>query len=127
MPKAARVGDNVKQDAPHCHAPIHPATPTPTSQSHPAQPLAIVKGASTVVIEGAAAARVGDKSAECTLAGCSPGGPGVISKGSATVMIESVPAARKDDVTAHAACSAPIPSLTGKVIGPCATKVDIGG
>ncbi|MGF1583634.1 MAG: PAAR domain-containing protein [Gemmataceae bacterium] len=127
MPKAARVGDNVKQDAPHCHAPIHPSTPTPTPQAHPAQPLAIEKGASTVVIEGKNAARVGDKSVQCALASCSPGGPGVIAKGSGTVMIEKLPAARVDDVTAHAACSAPIPSLTGKVTGPGATNVDIGG
>ena len=24
MPPAARLGDLIKQDTPHCHAPIHP-------------------------------------------------------------------------------------------------------
>ena len=33
---AARMGDMVKQDAPHCHAPIHPPAPTPTPVPHPA-------------------------------------------------------------------------------------------
>ena len=31
MGMAARMGDQVLQDSPHCHAPIHPAAPTPTA------------------------------------------------------------------------------------------------
>ena len=30
MPPAAAQGDMMKQDAPHCHAPIHPPGPVPT-------------------------------------------------------------------------------------------------
>ena len=48
---AARVGDNIKQDTPHCHAPIHPPAPTPTPAPHPALPLAILgPGCQTVRI-----------------------------------------------------------------------------
>ena len=32
------MGDMVKQDAPHCHAPIHPAALVPTPVPHPALP-----------------------------------------------------------------------------------------
>jgi len=60
MPPAARIGDKVLQDAPHCHAPIHPALPSPTPVPHPAMPLAIIKGEPTVLIGGMPAARVTD-------------------------------------------------------------------
>ena len=40
---AARIGDQILQDAPHCHAPIHPAAPVPTPTPHPAMPLAILR------------------------------------------------------------------------------------
>ena len=66
---AARMGDMVKQDAPHCHAPIHPPAPTPTPVAHPAIPLAIIKGAPTVMIGGAPAARVTDTTLPCMLPG----------------------------------------------------------
>ena len=39
MPAAARVGDMVRQDSPHCHAPIHPPAPVPTPSAHPALPI----------------------------------------------------------------------------------------
>ena len=68
MPEAARVGDKVKQDAPHCHAPIHPAAPVPTPVPHPALPLDIMPpGSMTVKIDNKAAARVSDKSKPCML------------------------------------------------------------
>ena len=127
MGAAARMGDNIKQDAPHCHAPIHPAAPVPTPVPHPALPLAIIKGAGTVMIGKKAAARVGDMSKPCMLPACVPAGPGIISKGSATVMIEKMPAARANDLTAHASCVAPIPSPVGKIMPPCCTTVNIGG
>ena len=41
---AARMTDLIKQDAPHCHAPIHPAAPVPTPTPHPPLPLPIIKG-----------------------------------------------------------------------------------
>ena len=44
MPPAVRMGDQVLQDAPHCHAPMHPPGPTPTPAPHPAMPLQIIKG-----------------------------------------------------------------------------------
>ena len=127
MGAAARKGDNIKQDAPHCHAPIHPAAPVPTPVPHPALPLAIIKGAATVTIGKKAAARVGDMSKPCMLPPCVPAGPGIISKGSATVKIEKMPAARANDLTAHASCVAPIPSPVGKIMPPCCTTVSIGG
>jgi uncharacterized Zn-binding protein involved in type VI secretion len=128
MPAAARVGDNIKQDAPHCHAPIHPPAPVPTPVAHPALPLAIIPpGAATVKIGGMAAARVTDKSKPCMLPTCVPAGPGMVAKGSATVTIGKLPAARANDMTAHLSCVAPIPSPVGKIMPPCCTTVNIGG
>lgn len=128
MGNAARVGDMMKQDSPHCHAPIHPPAPVPTPSAHPALPLTIIPpGAPTVLIANQPAARVGDMSTPCTLPTCVPAGPGVIAKGSATVMIANMPAARANDMTAHASCVAPIPAPVGKVMPPCCTTVQIGG
>jgi uncharacterized Zn-binding protein involved in type VI secretion len=125
---AARVGDNVLQEAPHCHAPIHPAALVPTPAPHPALPLAIIPPcAVTVTIGGQPAARVTDMTKPCMLPGCVPGGPGIISKGSATVTICGLPAARVGDMTEHAACVAPIPSPTGEIIPPGCPTVMIGG
>jgi uncharacterized Zn-binding protein involved in type VI secretion len=128
MGAAARVGDMMKQDAPHCHAPMHPAAPVPTPLAHPALPLAIIPpGEPTVMIDNMPAARATDQSAPCSLPSCVPGGPGMIAKGSATVMIGNMPAARAGDMTAHSACVAPIPSPTGTIQSPCSTTVTIGG
>ena len=127
MPAAARMGDMVKQDAPHCHAPIHPAAPVPTPTPHPAMPLAIIKGQANVMIGGKPAARMTDQTAPCMLGGCVPGGPGLIMKGSATVFIGGLPAARVDDITMHPACVAPIPSPVGKILPPGCPTVMIGG
>lgn len=124
---AARMGDLVKQDAPHCHAPIHPPAPTPTPVAHPALPLAIIKGAPNVMIGGSPAARVTDTTAPCTLPGCVPGGPGMIAKGSSSVMIGGLPAARVNDLTSHPSCVAPIPGPVGKVMPPGCPTVMIGG
>jgi uncharacterized Zn-binding protein involved in type VI secretion len=127
MPPAARMGDQVLQMSPHCHAPIHPAAPVPTPTPHPAMPLAIVKGCPTVLIGGSPAARVTDLSAPCLLAGCVPGGPGMISLGSTTVIIGGMPAARVGDKTSHLACVAPIPSPVGNIQPPGCPTVIIGG
>ena len=127
MPAAARMGDMLKQDAPHCHAPIHPAAPVPTPTPHPAMPLAIIKGQPNVMIGGKPAARMTDMSAPCMLAGCVPGGPGMIMKGSATVFIGGLPAARVGDMSMHPACVAPIPSPVGKILPPGCPTVMIGG
>lgn len=124
---AARLGDQVLQTSPHCHAPIHPAAPVPTPVPHPALPLNIVKGAATVMIGNMPAARVTDLTRPCTLPGCVPGGPGMISKGSATVLIENMPAARAGDLTSHTSCVAPIPGPVGNVLPPCCPTVLIGG
>ena len=127
MPAAARLGDMVKQDAPHCHAPIHPPAPVPTPVPHPAMPLAIIKGLPTVLIGNMPAARLSDMTAPCMLAGCVPAGPGIIMKGSMTVMIGFLPAARVDDMTLHATCVAPIPSPIGKSLPPGCPTVMFGG
>lgn len=125
---AARVGDQVLQQAPHCHAPIHPAALVPTPVPHPALPLEIIPpGAVTVTIGGQPAARVGDMTQPCMLPSCVPAGPGVIAKGSATVTICGVPAARVSDMTQHASCVAPIPSPTGQIMPPGCPTVMIGG
>jgi len=128
MPPAARSTDLVLQQAPHCHAPIHPAAPTPTPVPHPALPLPIMPPcAPTVLIGNLPAARVTDMTKICTLAACVPGGPGLIAKGSTTVLIQSLPAARAGDMTSHPSCVAPIPSPTGTIQPPCCPTVMIGG
>lgn len=124
---AARMGDLIKQDAPHCHAPIHPAALVPAPAPHPALPLPIIKGCPTVLIGNLPAARVTDQSTPCVLPSCVPGGPGMIAKGSGTVMIGGMPAARVNDITTHPACVAPIPSPVGKVMPPGCPTVIIGG
>ena len=124
---AARMGDMIKQDTPHCHAPIHPAAPTPTPVPHPGLPLAIVKGQPTVLIGKKPAARATDISAPCMMPICVPAGPGMIAKGSMTVLIGKMPAARINDLTAHTSCVAPIPGPVGKVLPPGCTTVMIGG
>ncbi|MGZ0172623.1 MAG: PAAR domain-containing protein, partial [Planctomycetales bacterium] len=91
---AARMTDQVLQDGPHCHAPIHPPAPSPTPLPHPAMPLMIIKGEPTVLLGGMPAARATDQTLPCILAGCVPGGPGMIAKASATVLIGGLPAAR---------------------------------
>lgn len=125
---AARIGDKVLQDAPHCHAPIHPAAPTPTPVAHPPIALAIVTGAPNVLIGGQPAARLTDTTIPCTgPPPCVPAGPGLIAKGSATTYIAGMPAARMGDLTSHPSCVAPIPSPTGKILPPCCPTVMIGG
>jgi len=124
---AARLGDSILQDAPHCHAPMHPAAPTPTPAPHPAMPLTIIKGEPTVLIGKMPAARLMDMSQPCVLATCVPGGPGNIAMGSATVLIGKMPAARVGDPTMHPSCVAPIPSPTGKILPPGCPTVIIGG
>ena len=124
---AARMGDLIKQDAPHCHAPIHPAALVPTPVPHPALPLPIIKGCPTVLIGSLPAARVTDQSTPCMLPSCVPGGPGMIAKGSSSVLIGGIPAARVNDITTHPACVAPIPSPVGKVMPPGCPTVMIGG
>ncbi len=123
---AARVGDNMLQDAPHCHAPIHPPAPTPTPMPHPPLPLAIIPpGSSTTFFDKMPAARVSDQSQPCMLPGCVPGGPGMIMQGSTSVLIDKLPAARVGDPTTHASCVAPIPSPTGKILPPGSPTVMI--
>jgi uncharacterized Zn-binding protein involved in type VI secretion len=125
---AARVGDMVLQQIPHCHAPIHPPALVPTPVPHPGLPLAIIPpGAVTVMIGGMPAARVGDMTLPCMLPGCVPAGPGVIAMGSMTVTICGQPAARVNDMTQHASCVAPIPSPVGMIMPPGCPTVMIGG
>ncbi|MBX3538651.1 MAG: PAAR domain-containing protein [Chelatococcus sp.] len=126
MPAAARLGDLVRQTSPHCHAPIHPAAPVPAPCAHPAMPLALVRGEPSVLIGGLPAARLGDVTAPCVMAGCLPGGPGMISAASSTVFIGGLPAARVGDETLHAACVAPIPAPTGRIQSPGCPTVLIG-
>ena len=128
MANAARKTDMVKQDAPHCHAPIHPPGPTPTPVPHPALPLQIIPPCSvTTKINGKEAARVSDMTKPCMLPSCVPAGPGMIAKGSMSVKIDCLPAARAGDMTSHASCVAPIPSPVGKILSPCSTNVKFGG
>ena len=120
--------DKMKQDAPHCHAPIHPPAPVPTPVPHPGLPLTLLgPGAATVMVEKMTATILTDNSAPCSLPGCVPAGPGMVAKGSATVMMGKLPAARANDMTAHTSCVAPIPGPVGKIMGPCSTKVSTGG
>lgn len=127
MPPAARVGDMVRQDSPHCHAPIHPPAPVPTPSAHPALPLPILTGAFNVLIGNQPAARLGSTSAPCVLPACVPGGPATVVKGSTKVMVGGMPAARINDLTAHTSCVAPIPAPVGKIMPPGCPTVIIGG
>ncbi len=128
MPEAARMGDKMKQLNPHCHAPIHPAAPTPTPSAHPPKPWKIITAcAPTVFINSKQGAVVGSISEPCILPSCIPNGPGVVSKGSSSVFLCNLPAARKNDMTAHMTCVAPIPAPVGKIIAPCSKDVIIGG
>ena len=127
MAAAARMGDMIKQDAPHCHAPIHPAALVPTAVPHPAMPLPIISGQPNVLIGNMPAARVTDMSTPCILGGCVPGGPGMVAIGSSSVLIGGLPAARVNDMTSHPACVAPIPSPVGKILPPGCPTVMIGG
>lgn len=120
--------DKVMHDAPHCHAPIHPAAPVPTPVPHPPIPIDIVlKCVPTVMINNLQAAVVTSMTKPCKMPTCVPNGPGIVAKGSATVMIGMLPAARMGDVVAFAGCVAPIPSPTGKIIPPCSPDVIVGG
>ncbi len=123
---AARLGDLILQQGPHCHAPIHPPAPVPTPVPHPPMPLAIIKGQPTVIIGGMPAARVTDMSLPCILPSCVPGGPGIITLGSFTTIIGGMPAARISDMTTHASCVAPIPMPIGKILPPGCPTVIIG-
>lgn len=128
MPPAARKTDNVLHDAPHCHAPIHPAAPVPTPVPHPPIPHPIMTATvPTVKINYLEAAVVTSQTQTCNMPSCVPGGPGLVAKGSSSVMINYLPAARLGDMVAFASCVAPIPSPTGKIIPPCSTNVIIGG
>jgi uncharacterized Zn-binding protein involved in type VI secretion len=121
------MGDKMKQDSPHCHAPIHPPAPVPTPTPHPGLPLDILPPCSTnVKINNKAAARMMDKSKPCMLPSCVPAGPGMISKTSMSVKINFMGAARANDMTSHPACVAPIPAPVGKIMGPCSDNVKIG-
>lgn len=125
---AARLGDLIKQDSPHCHAPIHPPAPVPTPAAHPAVPLPLVSPVvPTVFAEKKPVATVGTMSTPCLLPGCVPGGPGIVVKGSSTVFAGGFPVARVNDPTMHPACVAPIPAPVGKVLPPGAPTVLVGG
>jgi uncharacterized Zn-binding protein involved in type VI secretion len=123
---AARAGDFVRHNAPHCHAPIHPPAPVPTPLPHPPQPFLIVAGCPTVTIGGKAAARVGDQTANCNLASCVPGGPGIVLVGSGTVTIGGKPAARVGDLVSYPGCVGPIPSPLATIVAPGLPTVTIG-
>lgn len=128
MPAVMQITSGMmKQDAPHCHAPIHPPAPVPTPVPHPASPLMITgPGAATVMVSKMPAAVVMDQSLPCMLPSCVPGGPGMIAMGSMTVMACKKPIARTNDMTAHTSCVAPIPSPVGKCMSPGAPTVSAG-
>jgi uncharacterized Zn-binding protein involved in type VI secretion len=128
MPPAARVGDLAKQDAPHCHAPIHPPAPVPTPVPHPGLPLTLIPpGAPTVMIGGMPAAVLTGQTMPCMLPGCVPAGPGMIMLASMTVMAAGKGVARINDPTMHSSCVAPIPGPMGKILPPGCPTVMVGG
>ena len=128
MPAVMQITSGMmKQEAPHCHAPIHPPAPVPTPVPHPALPLMITgPGAATVMVSKMPAAVVMDQYLPCMLPSCVPGGPGMIAMGSMTVMACKTPIARTNDMTAHTSCVAPIPSRVGKCMSPGAPTVSAG-
>jgi len=128
MPPAARLTDQVLQDSPHCHAPIHPPAPVPTPAPHPPVPLPIITtGAMNVLIGNLPAAQVTSQTMMCVTPPCVPGAPGMVLLGSFTVLVGGLPAARVGDLTLHPSCVAPIPGPTGKILPPGCPTVMIGG
>ena len=129
MPPAARAGDQVMHDGPHCHAPIHPPAPTPTPMPHPPIPIVITPATAVpnVMIAKSPAAVIGTMTAPCIMPSCVPGGPGLVTKGSSSVMISKRPGARVGDKLAFATCVGPIPGPTAAIIPPGATTVIVGG
>lgn len=128
MPPAARQTDKALHDAPHCHAPIHPPAPTPTPLAHPPVPIQFTAPAfPNVKIGGAPAIVQGTMTAPCMMPSCVPGAPGIVAKGSMKVKIMGMPAARIGDMVQFPSCVAPIPSPTGKIVGPGAPTVQVGG
>lgn len=127
MPSARMGADRVLQNAPHCHAPIHPPAPVPTPVPHPPMPLTIIKGEMTCLIGKMPAARSTDMTQPCMMIPCVPAGPGIITKASTTVLIGKLPAARVGDMTSHPSCVAPIPSPVGTILPPGCPTVLIGG
>jgi hypothetical protein len=130
---AAQTGGMMKQDAPHCHAPIHPPAPTPTPAPHPGLPLTLIGPggpASKVFVGGKPAAVENDMSTPCMLPGCVPGGPGKVAPAplgaSLTVKFGGKGAAVVGGMTLHQACVAPIPGPVGKILPPGAPTVKIG-
>lgn len=116
---AARVTDQVLQQTPHCHAPIHPPALVPTPVPHPGLPLMLIPpGAPTVLIGNLPAATLTSQTMPCMLPGCVPAGPGMVIRGSTTVLINNKPAARVGDQTLHASCVAPIPGPSGVIMPP---------
>ena len=128
MPTASVMGDNAKHDNPPCPAPIHPPAPVPTPVPHPPIPLAITLNCCpTVKIGGKMATLVTSQTVPCSIPPCVPNGPGMVALGSFTVLMTNLPAARVNDMVAFMGCVAPIPSPTGKIIGPGVSTVQIGG
>jgi uncharacterized Zn-binding protein involved in type VI secretion len=123
MPNAARLTDRVLHDQPHCHA-VHGTAPA----LHPPAPHQLVGNpAPTVRINNLPAATLGSVSEPCSHVGCAPNGPGVVARGSAKVVIDGQPAARVGDLVHHAGCVAPVPSPTGRIVGPGSPNVIVGG
>ncbi len=130
---ATQTGGMIKQDAPHCHAPIHPPAPTPTPAPHPGLPWTLMGPggpASKVFVGGKPCAVMDDISGPCTLPSCVPGGPGKIAPppvgSSLTVFFGGKAAGQVGGMTLHTACVAPVPSPVGKQLPPGAPTVKIG-
>src|SRR5689334_1742445 len=103
----ARVTDQILQQSPHYHAPIHPTAPVPTPVPHPALPLMIIPpDAPTVLIGNLPAAYLGDQTMPCMLPDCVPAEPGMILISAPTVLIANKPTARVNDPTLHSSCVA---------------------
>jgi uncharacterized Zn-binding protein involved in type VI secretion len=128
MPPISVIGDNALHDSPHCHAPIHPPAPTPTPVPHPPIPLSLIGPPVPTVMAGSKPVlTVTGNTIPCMIPPCVPGGPGMIAKGSMTVLTGGKPTARVTDMVAFTSCVAPIPSPTGKIIGPGVPTVLVGG
>jgi uncharacterized Zn-binding protein involved in type VI secretion len=100
---------------------------SPQPVAHPPQPIPFVIGCTTVRIGGKQALRVNDQTAPCSPPGCVPGIPGKVAQGSVSVRIGGMPAARVTDIVSFPGCVTAIASPMGKVMGPGAPSVLIGG
>lgn len=125
------MGDMVVQTPPaHCHMiPGHPTPGGPVPMPvPPAPPLKLMVNTSVnVMVGGQPFVTQLTMTTPCILPACTPAGPGQVQLGSMTVKVNMKAAGRMGDMTQHSTCVGPVPAPVGKIMGPGAPTVMVGG